>query len=111
MFTLINDNIDPGSGSYRLVADQYGTIWTAGGYTLQLIPAENLPILPVQTAVWDLGMPAVGEKVSLNFSLTPVKVVLVDILEENDFQFTEIVPDPETGLTFQTVIDDIAGGA
>ena len=56
-------------------------------------------------------MPAVGEKVSLNFSLTPVKVVLVDILEENDFQFTEIVPDPETGLTFQTVIDDIAGGA
>jgi len=79
-------------------------------YGVILMP-EGLPILPVQTAIWDLGMPAVGEKVSLNFSLTPVKVVLVDILEENDFQFTEIVPDPETGLSFQTVIDDMAGGA
>jgi hypothetical protein len=70
---------------------------------------DELPILPMQNAVWDLGMPAVGEKVSLNFSITPLKVVLVDILEENDFQFTEIVPDPETGLTFQMVIDDVAG--
>jgi hypothetical protein len=77
---------------------------------VSLMPGE-VPILPIQTAVWDLGMPAVGEKVSLNFSLTPLKVVLVDILEENDFQFTEIVPDPETGLTFQMVIDDIAGAA
>ena len=74
------------------------------------MPGE-VPILPMQTAIWDLGMPAVGEKVSLNFSITPLKVVLVDILEENDFQFTEIVPDPETGLTFQMVIDDVAGMA